>query len=91
MGKGKIIFIEEYRQRRCLEALLADIGLPRYCDECGDQVSALLLAGEAAETPATDAAQIIPFPTIFAETEVEREASRRTSSRRAQARRSHRE
>ncbi|HKD74595.1 MAG TPA: hypothetical protein VKB76_03840 [Ktedonobacterales bacterium] len=91
MGKGKIIFIEEYRQQRCLAALLADIGLPRYCDECGDEVSAMLLAGEATETPAAATAQIIPFPTIFAEAAEKREAGRRTSSRRAQARRSHRE
>jgi hypothetical protein len=90
MGKGKIIFIEEYRQRRCLEALLADIGLPRYCDECGDTVSAMLLAGETTDPPATTA-QIVPFPTIFAEAAEEREASCRKSSRRAQARRSHRE
>ncbi len=90
MGKGKIIFIEEYRQRRCLEALLADIGLPSYCDECGDEVSAMLLADEAIATPAAPA-PIISFPNVFAEAAEERDAGRRTSSRRAQARRSHRE
>jgi hypothetical protein len=33
---GNIITIEEYRKRRCLEALLDHIGLPAYCSECDD-------------------------------------------------------
>ncbi len=41
---GKIISLEDYRRRRCLEALMLDIGMPEYCDECGEGIEALLLA-----------------------------------------------
>ncbi len=34
---GVIISLEEFRKQRCLAHLLDDIGLPRYCEECGDE------------------------------------------------------
>jgi|GEM_PF-4621658 len=66
---GKIIFIDEFRKRRCLESLLADIGLPRYCDECGDLDAELLftvddLSLETATLATPHApALIVAFPT----------------------------
>lgn len=44
---GEIISLAEYRRKRCLEALMLEIGLPDYCDECGEGIEALLLAEEA--------------------------------------------
>ncbi len=32
---GIIISIVEYKKQRCIEALMQQIGLPQYCDECG--------------------------------------------------------
>ncbi len=43
---GKIIDLADYRRKKCLEALMLQIGLPGYCDECGDDIEALLLEGE---------------------------------------------
>jgi hypothetical protein len=45
---GKIISLAEYRRKRCLEALMLEIGLPEYCDECGDDIEALLLTDPCA-------------------------------------------
>jgi hypothetical protein len=53
---GKIISLAEYRRKRCLEALMLEIGLPDYCDECGENIEALLLADEDAQ-PAEPVAQ----------------------------------
>ena len=97
---GTIIFIEEFRKRRCVEALLAHIGLPSYCDECGDEVGEMLLdttdisfeeAAAAPQPPAAHApAQILAFPPHIPAAETTPE-TRRKSSRRAPARRSQRD
>jgi hypothetical protein len=41
---SKIIDLIEYRKRKCMEALMLHIGLPGYCDECGEGIEDLLLA-----------------------------------------------
>lgn len=42
---GDMVSFEDFRKKRCLDALLADIGLPGYCDECGEGFESLLLSG----------------------------------------------
>jgi hypothetical protein len=48
---GIIISIDEFRKKRCLEALLDQIGLPNYCKECNDDeldaIEALFSAPES--------------------------------------------
>jgi hypothetical protein len=41
---SNIINLMEYRKRKCMEALMLQIGLPGYCDECGEDIEDLLLA-----------------------------------------------
>jgi hypothetical protein len=41
---GHIVSLVEYRKKRCLEAFMLKIGIPAYCQECGDDIEALLLA-----------------------------------------------
>jgi hypothetical protein len=59
---GKLIYLEDYRRKRCLEALMLDIGMPDYCDECGDNVEALLLAGMLEEMDEDLVEDLIPIP-----------------------------
>lgn len=40
---GKIISLVEYRKKRCVEALMQDIGMPDYCSECSDDIESLLM------------------------------------------------
>ena len=70
---GIIIAIEDYRKRYCLEALLAEIGLPAYCEECGPDFAMddAPASTTAPRTPAT----ILPFPAP--------EATRRPAKKRA--------
>jgi hypothetical protein len=42
---GKIVSLVEYRKKRCIEALMQDIGVPDYCSECGDDIETLLMEG----------------------------------------------
>ncbi len=64
---GVVISIEEFRKRRCLEALLADLGLPGYCEECGPD---LLVAPDETRLPSSPPpqrprkAQILQFPGV---------------------------
>jgi hypothetical protein len=48
---GIIVSIDEFRKKRCLEALLEQIGLPNYCKECDDDeldaIEALFSAPES--------------------------------------------
>ena len=99
---NKIIDITEFRKRRCLEALLADINLPRYCDECGDVDPELLAAiaanAFAAFEPSMPAqastmsapALIVPFPGYTIQDD-DRQAAAPTIARRASSRRAPRE
>ncbi|MBA3823380.1 MAG: hypothetical protein H0X24_05650 [Ktedonobacterales bacterium] len=41
---SNIINLMEYRKRKCMEALMLQIGLPGYCDECGEGIEDLLMA-----------------------------------------------
>ena len=41
---SNIIDLREYRKRKCMEALMLQIGLPCYCNECGEDIEDLLLA-----------------------------------------------
>jgi|GEM_PF-6573698 len=71
---GKVIMIEEFRKKRCLEALLAHIGLPSYCEECIDDIDSLDEEEYLFETdvavggppqvnqPIPEVAKVIPFP-----------------------------
>ncbi len=64
---GIVISIEEFRKRRCLEALLADLGLPGYCEECGPD---LLVDPDETRLPSSPPpqpprkAQILRFPGV---------------------------
>ncbi len=97
---GTLIFIEEFRKRRCVEALMAHIGLPSYCDDCGDESGDPLLDTtdilfEDAQplpstSPAPVMAQILAFPTGVASTADDTMTQRKTPKR-AQARRAPRE
>lgn len=96
---GTLIFIEEFRKRRCVEALLAHIGLPSYCDDCGDEsgdplldTTDILFEDAQPLLPTTSApvlAQILTFPLRAADGEDD--VAPRKSPRRAQARRAPRE
>ena len=60
---GKIISLTEYRKKRCLEALMEQIGMPDYCDECGGDIEALILTGQATDAAAnTMQLTAAPFP-----------------------------
>ncbi len=41
---SNIIDLMEFRKRKCMEALMLQIGLPGYCDECGEDIEDLLMA-----------------------------------------------
>ena len=55
---GKLIVLEDMRKKRCLEALLADIGMPSYCDECCDDFEDLLLARSLDDLPLFDGLEL---------------------------------
>lgn len=57
---GKIISLVEYRRKRCLEALMLQIGLPNYCEECGDDIEALILTGPTT-SPIVNLNAPVPF------------------------------
>lgn len=82
---GVIISIEEYRKRRCLEALLADIGLPGFCEECGDSALADLddLFGVRHESRQQQYphATILAFPLPDEATVLARSLKKRASAR----------
>ena len=65
---GKIISLTEYRKKRCLEALMEQIGMPDYCDECGGDIESLILTGQATNAPIS-AMQLAAAPFPFAETQ----------------------
>ena len=74
---GKIISLTEYRKKRCLEALMEQIGMPDYCDECGGDIEALILTGQAPHIPPSTT-QLGPaiFPFAEAQTPATRQAPR---------------
>lgn len=57
---GDMVTFEDFRKKRCLDALLADIGLPGYCDECGEDFESLLLSGILNELPVIDESTPLP-------------------------------
>lgn len=83
---GKMISFEEFRRKRCIGALMAQIGLPGFCEECGDDIAALLLT----EAPVFDdlppehePAEIVAFANLVAERERQKTPPvRRTAARR---------
>jgi hypothetical protein len=48
---GTIVSLDEYRRKRCLSALLEEIGLPGFCQECDDRDLDYLLTDDGALVP----------------------------------------
>jgi hypothetical protein len=77
---GKLIDLAAYRRKKCLEALMLQIGLPGYCEECGDDIEALLLGDELDGTD-IDLADLLeevdaPLPTVVTPPARQRRAAR---------------